>query len=141
MNKEALDSLKESLELDEAFKVGRFGVFLDSSDAREEKYYIKANKEGLKLFAYQLLCVSKDFEDQEKENSFERIELVQDTWVYKHSEIILNYIEPPQMSIEADSKVVKETWKDWLGKIGCILLVVFLLISLVVGVITLFTYL
>jgi len=97
MNKEALDSLKEILELDEAFKGGRFGVFLDSSDSRVEKYYIKANKEGLKLFAYQLLCAAEDLKDQEKEDSNERIALLpkENAWIYKQSEVILEYIEVP----------------------------------------------
>ncbi len=63
MNKETLDSLKEPLTLDSAIDIGRFGIFYDSSESGEDNYYITANKEGLKMFVYQLLCASKDLQD------------------------------------------------------------------------------
>lgn len=144
MKKDILDSLKESLEIDEASKIGRYGIFIDDSDRRDEKYFIKANKEGLNLFAYQLLCAANDLADQENENSYERIELHprESVWVYKHSEINIEFIESPQLSsIPENLELVEETWKDWVSKIGCLVLVIFLIISLIIGVITFFSYL
>ncbi|WP_270087101.1 hypothetical protein [Sphingobacterium sp. SYP-B4668] len=143
MKKITLDSLKESLEIDEASKVGRYGIFIDSSDSRDEKYFIKGNREGLNLFAYQLLCAANDLANQEKENSYERVELHprESVWIYKHSDIHIEFIESPQLSITENLEPVKETWKDWVGKIGCLVLVGFLIISLIIGIITVFSYL
>ncbi|WP_437918727.1 hypothetical protein [Sphingobacterium sp. LRF_L2] len=143
MEKNTLDSLKESLKIDEATKVGCYGIFLDCSDSRKEKYFIKANKEGLNLFAYQLLCAAHDLAEQEKENAYERIELSpsENVWIYKHSEINLEFIESPQMRIEEESESTEEGWKNWVEKIGCSVLFVFLIISLVIGIITIFSHL
>jgi len=143
MNKETLNSLKETLALDSAIDIGRFGIFYDSSESREDKYFIKANKEGLKMFAYQLLCASKDLEDQEKDNAFEKIALIPDgsAWIDKDSEIRLFHVESPQLSKDLVPTTTKETWKDRFSEIGCTLIVIFLFISLLVGIDAIFTYL
>lgn len=143
MNKETLDSLKETLALDSAIDIGRFGIFYDSSESREGNYYIKANKEGLKMFAYQLLCASKDLEDQEKDNLFEKIALIPDgnAWIDKDSEIRLLYVESSALTKDLVSTASKETWKDRFTEVGCALIAIFLFISLFVGIDAIFTYL
>ncbi|WP_223583695.1 hypothetical protein [Sphingobacterium sp. GVS05A] len=50
--------------------------------------FIKANKEGLKLFAYQLLCSTKDLELQEQ--VFQKIGLKETSWMLQDTEIIFS---------------------------------------------------
>lgn len=95
------------------------------------------------MFAYQLLCASKDLEDQEKDNAFEKITLVPDgnAWIDKDSEIRLLYVESPELTKDLVLTPYKQTWKDRFGEIGYALIAIFLLISLFVGVVTVFDYL
>lgn len=136
MNDELLDSLKKDLELDLCCQTGRFGIYDDHVD-REDIYFIKANKEGLKLFAYQLLCAAKDFEQQEQEQVFQKIALEDGAWLYKNCDIVLRHIEDPSMIKVRETEIVVEpSWKDKVFEIAGVILVIFLLISLIVGVYT-----
>lgn len=135
MNNELLDSLKTHLDLEGSLDNGQFGIYSDYSE-RDDVYFIKANKEGLKLFAYQLLCAAKDLELQEREQEFQRIELKEISWMLQDAEIVLKYIEDPSRVNVNETEVVQSSWKDRSVTIGCFIVLAFLLISLVVGAYT-----
>ncbi|GAA4172309.1 MULTISPECIES: hypothetical protein [Sphingobacterium] len=135
MNDELLESLKSDLDLEGSFKNGQFGIYSDYRE-RDDVYFIKANKEGLKLFAYQLLCAAKDFEHQEQEQAFQNIALEEVSWMLKDSEIVLKHIEDPSMIRVSETEATKSSWKDSAVTIGCCIILAFLLISLIVGIYT-----
>lgn len=135
MNDELLESLKSDLDLEGSFKNGQFGIYSDYRE-RDDVYFIKANKEGLKLFAYQLLCAAKDFEHQEQEQAFQNIALEEVSWMLKDSEIVLKHIEDPSMIEVSETESTKSSWKNSAVTIGCFIILAFLLISLIVGIYT-----
>lgn len=96
MNEELLDSLKTDLDLEGSLNNGQFGIYSDYQE-RDDVYFIKANKEGLKLFAYQLLCAANDLGTQEQEQVYQKIELKETSWILKDAEIVLKHIEDPSM--------------------------------------------
>jgi hypothetical protein len=135
MNNELLESLKSDLGLEGSITNGQFGIYSDSRE-RGDVYFIKANKEGLKLFAYQLLFAAKDLELQEREQEFQKIELKETSWMLQDAEIVLKYIEDPSMINFNEPEVVQSSWKDRSVTVGCFIVLTFLLISLVVGAYT-----
>ncbi|MDR2275832.1 MAG: hypothetical protein LBF27_33300 [Sphingobacterium sp.] len=135
MNNELLESLKSKLALEASLDNGQFAIYSDYRE-RDDVYFIKANKEGLKLFAYQLLCAAKDLEDQEQKQVFQKIILDETPWVLKDSEIVLKHIEDPSMINVSETEITQSSWKDRSVTIGCFIVLAFLLISLVVGVYT-----
>jgi len=135
MKNELLESLKSDLDLEGSITKGQFGIYSDYRE-RDDVYFIKANKGGLKLFAYQLLCAAKDLEDQEQKEVFQKIILDQTPWVLKDSEIVLKHIEDPSMINVSETEIAQSSWKDRSATIGCFIVLAFLLISLVVGVYT-----
>ncbi|MFD2969936.1 hypothetical protein [Sphingobacterium bambusae] len=143
MTSQHLDSLKELLNLDDASVHGQFGIYVNEDDRRDEYYYIGANKEGLRLFAYQLLCAAVDQECHEREEdaSIPIIGLYpeKNPWVRKDSEIILENIQSnlPDLSDVVDKPAGKRYLDNALG----LMLVGAILLTLVVGVYTIFAYL
>lgn len=135
MNNELLDSLKTHLDLEGSLDNGQFAIYSDYRE-RDDVYFIKANKEGLKLFAYQLLCAAKDLEDQEQKEVFQKIILDETPWVLKDSDIVLKHIEDPSMINVSETEIAQSSRKDRSVTIGCFIVLAFLLISLVVGVYT-----
>lgn len=135
MNEELLDSLKTDLDLEGSLNNGQFGIYSDYQE-RDDVYFIKANKEGLKLFAYQLLCAANDLGTQEQEQVYQKIELKETSWILKDSEIVLKHIEDPSMINVSETGIAQSSWKDRSVTIGCFIVLAFLLISLVVGVYT-----
>lgn len=135
MNNKLLDSLKTHLDLEGSLDNGQFAIYSDYRE-RDDVYFIKANKEGLKLFAYQLLCAAKDLEDQKQKEVFQKIILDETPWMLKDSEIVLKHIEDPSMINVSETEIAQSSWKDRSVNIGCFIVLAFLLISLVVGVYT-----
>jgi len=88
------------------------------------------------LFPYQLLCAAKDFEHQEQEQALQNIALEGVSWMLKDSEIVLKHIEDPSMIKVSEAEAAKSSWKDRAVTIGCFIILVFLLISLIVGIYT-----
>ena len=105
--------------------------------------YIVANKDGLKLFALDLLESSLEIENRTfKKNKKEFISLNLD-WVSKQSEMSFSFIEFTNKS-KAEIEPIKDykqTWKVTLG--GYILggLLIFILISVLVGAVTIIGWL
>lgn len=56
MNNELLESPKRDLDLEGSITNEQFRVYFDYRE-RDDLYVLKANKSGLKLFAYQLLLI------------------------------------------------------------------------------------
>ena len=130
---QVINQLTESNLEEEAF----FGVL---EYGGTEEHYIKANRQGLELFAAELLKASRDAEQiiNISDNNVHLIEWDDDVWL-EDSEVFINYIEPSFMKrdqAENSNKEGEETWKDSIFKYGCLMLVALALISMIVGLIT-----
>jgi len=144
MDQAKLDVILDGQPFEEAAEDGRFAIFFDDDDGRsEEKYYIRANEEGLRLVAYQLLCAARDLKVQTVNKEYQTVKLMtdEDKWIDKSSEVVIRYVEPLEINSKQARAATKETWKHRAAEIGCGLLGIFLLISLVVGIVEVLTYL
>lgn len=121
------DQLKEN---------GVFGIFTYGGDSSEN--YIKANKDGLELYALRLLKTLRDLEDTLPDNNENDIWFDKENWIDENSEVFINYVEQivdKQKDIEDEQNT---KFSDNLALYGCIFILMFLLFSILVGVSTMF---
>ncbi len=135
MKKEDLQKIISELESANPKEDAYFGIF---SNGREDESFINANKQGLELFATDLLKASLNAEDLLAQNPKSVFPLSYDEdWIDEESDILIQYVEP---SIEEREKTkaysYKETLKDKATKVGCIAGLVLALVSAVIGFIT-----
>ncbi|MFD2919183.1 hypothetical protein ACFS6H_05615 [Terrimonas rubra] len=112
-------------------------------DTRMEDCYIKANREGLELFAIQLLKASRKIDDSIQDGPESIIILNHDEpWIEDNSQISLQYIQPV---FEKEKLPVTENKKpnivDKIMPVGCIVLFIFLVIATITGIVTIFRWL
>ncbi len=112
-------------------------------DTRMEACYIKANREGLELFAIQLLKASGKIDDSVKGGPESIITLNHDEpWIENHSEISLQYIQPVFEKEELPvTENKKPTIADKITPVGCIAVLIFLVIATITGIVTIFRWL
>jgi hypothetical protein len=127
--KELIEQLKSDAG-DEAF----FGVFKYGS--RSEESFIKANKEGLKLFASQILEAINQVDHTISDETKNIIPIDYD-WTDEDSDTCIQYIEPVVYSTDK-KKVIEEpeSLKDKAIKYGCFAGLIFLLVAALTGVVT-----
>ncbi|MEM5565739.1 hypothetical protein WNY78_11520 [Psychroserpens sp. AS72] len=132
-----IQRLKESnSEATAYFGFFQYGVGRDESN-------IKANKEGLRLYAANLLEVSLEIDEREFKENKKEFFTIPEEWLSKNSEFCFEYVELFQQSktkIEPDIEY-KETWKDLLVKYIFIGVLIFILMSILVGAITIIGWL
>jgi hypothetical protein len=112
------------------FEINQYGGGPDES-------FVKANKEGLQLFALELLKASLRAEElatatEKKVIHFEYEEML------ANSDIGIHYIEPTlekRKNDERNPTPKEDTWKDKLTKAGCITVALLLIIATGVGLI------
>lgn len=136
MNKNELQQiiaeLEESNSKDEAY----FGIFQYGGGPEES--FVKANRQGLELFAADLLKASRDAKSivDDKDKTIYTLDF-QEPWIDKNAHTFIQYIEP---SIESrkhvEHELYNETWKDKLIKVGCIAGVILIAGVGIVGVVT-----
>ncbi|WP_299625387.1 hypothetical protein [uncultured Tenacibaculum sp.] len=113
-----------------------FNIFSDysSDEEEEEQLKINANKTGLELFALELLTAKDKFDSlKELSDDGRLIKLKTLNWFnYEYNRDILTYVEPNYKTrSEIEAKIENEE-KDS-SSFGCILFLILLLVSSVVG--------
>ena len=100
-----------------------------------EESFVKANKEGLQIFALELLKASAQAEQAAMKNQlihFENLELLE------NGDICPYYIEPTleKRQTRIPEPLRKETWKDKLTTGGCVTVLLILITATIVGLIS-----
>lgn len=137
MNKNDLQDIIDKLQKEDRKEKAYFGIFEYGS--RSSESYIKSNKQGLELFALELLKAARDTEEllkNETEKSIFPLGFDED-WVDNNCSTYIQYIEPTK-EIRTNVKQVPyvETWKDKTMKYGCICAFLMVIISVIVGIMT-----
>jgi len=114
-----------------------FGIFAIGDNWDE--IAIKANKEGLQLFALQLLKASQQTKNVLLDKDIDTIPLDSNAeWINPESDIKIFYVEQVDKTYKeekADNR--KETFTDKSMKYGCVAIFILLVIAMLVGLWTL----
>lgn len=137
MTQDELQNIIEELEGKISKDTATFGILQYGGGADES--FIKADKEGLKLFALELLKAAQKSADtvSDKEKNIIPIEF-EDDWISEQSDTVIQYVEPiiPRQPIEAQPKH-KDTIADKLIPVGCFAVLAILVVAVLVGLWTL----
>lgn len=133
MTKEELIKLVENLDEDSLKEQGIFGIYQYGGGPDESS--IKANKEGLQLFALELLRASDKFDKGFKDKEEKLFSLdYHGNWFDQDSEICIDFIEPSSKLRTAITEQ-KETLTDKLIPYGCGAILILIGISVLVGLV------
>ena len=141
LNKTELESIIEQLESSNSKDDAYFGLFDDGSESGEG--FIKANREGLSLFAAALLKAARDVNDNTeiKEKIFYPLTSEKD-WIDENSHLLINYIEPSNEPREkAEFQPYIKSKKDKALEILVGLVVIFVIVATIIGIITIVKWL
>lgn len=113
-----------------------FGIF--QFGGGQDESFIRANKEGLALYAFELLQSAKKMDDESHEHEdIASLDFNKD-WIDENSDVVVYYIESVTEKHQvASRRNYKQTTMDKLVPAGCVLLLAILAISTIVGFITL----
>lgn len=137
VNKEELQNIIDKLENENRKENAYFGIFEYGGGPDES--YIKANKQGLELFALEILKAARDTEEllnNDKEESIFPLGFDED-WIDNDCSTYIQYVEPTdetRANVKQESYV--ETWKDKTMKFGCISAILMAIASAIVGIVT-----
>ncbi len=141
LTKEELQKIIAQFDEDELKRQAIFGISKYGSDSDES--FIKANKEGLELFALELLKSARDTEAvlSDTEKNIIPFDCDED-WIDENSDTFIQYIEPvagkQKFKPQSDHK---STLADKLMPFGCGLSLLILIIVVIIGFRTLFHWL
>ena len=140
MTNEELYSIIEKFDENDLKSKAIFGIFQYGGGADES--YIKANKEGLELFALELLKSAKETDTILADKEKNIIPLNWDeNWIDDECDTIVQYIKPiSDKQAQYPIEDYKQTIIDKLMPIGCGLIMIFLGITLLVGIGTIFNW-
>lgn len=117
-----------------------FGVF--RAGGGEDESCIKANKQGLELFALELLKASLQSEINKPGHEKNIYHLkINEPWIAEDSDVFLYHIE-----IQSGARIskIKENYKpsfiDNLMPYGCGLVLIFLIVALIIGLVTIIEF-
>jgi hypothetical protein len=132
MYSEEHDKLIEQLRLSVREEDATFGIFQYGGGTDE--CYIKANKEGLRLYALELLMAAQK-EDEVLADRKENIIPIryEKHWIDQQSDVFLQYVEPVGRRVIAPYAEEKSTVSDKLLTSGCVLFLIFILLSVIIG--------
>lgn len=137
MEKEELHVIIKKLEANNSKEQAYFEVSYD--DGEENGTYIKANKEGLQLFANELLKVSLNFE--EILDRKEKTTLIDDANDWLKGLAFFNYIEIiSEKPKENEVEEIKDTWQNKAVNYGCFAILIFAVIIFIVGLVSAYNY-
>ncbi len=130
MENEQLSEVVDLLESSSAVEESYFAIF---ADLHHESSYVRANKQGLERMAAKLLLAASRSQDIiENKESFINLGL-QEEW--DDGDIFLDYVEVIDKKENVFYNVEhEETFQDQLIKVGCLAIIVFLFVSMIVGV-------
>ena len=114
-----------------------FGIYQYGGGADES--YIRANKDGLKLFALELLKGAAQADDTIPTEEKNIIPLpYDDKWVDEQSDIFIQYVKPINEGLEEINKTnYKEGFVEKLVPVGCFIALAIILLAIIVGLWTL----
>jgi hypothetical protein len=132
MHAEDYDKLIEQLRSTINTEEATFGIFQYGGGTDE--CCIKANKEGLQLYALELLMAAQKTEEGFEDPEKQIIPIsYQENWIDGDSDVLLQYIDPAQKRAGTAIVEQKSTLHDKLVSGGCFLLFVFIVLSVLVG--------
>jgi hypothetical protein len=133
MGTEELQDIIRKLDAENLKEQAFFGIFTKGPD--QDECFIKANKEGLKLFALQLLRIAN-------EHGIKTAPLdSQGGWISEDSDIFPLYVEVLDKKwVKMPVEESKSTLADSLIPVGCIGTLIFLFVAMLVGLVTIFDY-
>lgn len=141
MTNEELQKIIEQFDEDELKKLGVFGIYQYGGGPEES--FIKANKEGLELYALELLKCARETEsilNNDNKRKLYSLDIEAD-FIDQNSQVFIHYIEPIAEKQNIDHSVYhKSTVMDKLLPFGCLIIFIIILISIVVGLITMKNY-
>jgi hypothetical protein len=125
-----IDQLESSNSKDEAY----FGIFQYGSVPGES--FVKANKQGLELFAVDILKASRDADEivGDKEKTIIPLDC-EEEWI--EGDIVVHYIEPTLEKRKTEKhEHYNKTWKDNAMEFGCFAGLIIVAVALIVGLVT-----
>ncbi len=141
LTKEELQKIIDQFDEDELKCHGIFGISQYGGGSDES--FIRANQEGLELFALELLKAAKETDNVLSDPEKKVIPFNYDEdWVDENSDTFIQNIEliADKQKLKPKSEY-KSTFVDKLVPLGCGLIVITLLISVVLGFVTMFNWL
>ena len=140
LTKKKKKKIIDQFDEDELKRQGIFGISQYGGGSDES--FVRANKEGLELFALELLKSAREIENvlSDPEKNIIPFDYDED-WVDENSDTFIQYIEPiaDKQKLKPKSEY-KSTFVDKLMPFGCGLIAIILVISVVVGLITVFNW-
>lgn len=136
MTKEELQEIIDRFNEEELKQLGLFGIFQYGGGSEES--FIKSNKEGLELFALELLKSARDTETilQNKENHIIPFK-DHENWIDAHSKTFIHYVEPVAGKQQSKSgSDYKPSFSDRISFLGCVFIALILISSILVGFFT-----
>mgnify|MGYP001164250915 FL=1 len=137
LTKEELQNIIDQFDEEDLKRHGIFGISQYGGGSDES--FIRANKEGLELFALELLKSARDTEAILSDTEKRLIPLDYDeNWVDENSDTFIQYVEPiaDKQKLRPKSEN-KSTFKGKLMPYGCGLVAMILVVALIVGLVTL----
>ncbi len=135
MHAEDYDKLIEQLKLNISTDEATFGIFQYGGGTDE--CYIKANKDGLRLYALELLIAAQKAEEVFEDPKKNIIPIsYQENWMDEESDVLLQYIDPVHKKAGAPVVEQKSSLSDNMISGGCFLLFVFIVLSVLVGAVS-----
>jgi hypothetical protein len=140
LTKEELQKIIDQFDEDELKRHGIFGISQYGGGSDES--FVRANKEGLELFALELLKSAREIENvlSDPEKNIIPFDYDED-WLDENSDTFIHYIEPiaDKQKLKPKSEY-KSTFVDKLMPFGCVLIAIVLVISVAVGLVTVFNW-
>lgn len=134
MKLDDLNAIVELIESKASCNEATFGIY--SNKDTEPDCHIKANANGLVMFALELLKAAGKFEDNLETGARPILFPQSDTWVDENSEIIIRQINQVQKRKVVEEGVRKSTFTEKLVPAGCFLILIFLFVALITGLVT-----
>ena len=142
LTKEDLQKIIDQFDEAQLKREGIFGI--SQYDEGTDDSYIRANKEGLELFALELLKVVRDTDTTLSDT--EKTIIIpfdyDENWIDENSDIFIQHIELITSKQKSKPKSEhKSSLADKLMPYGCGLALLLLLVSAIIGLWTLYTWL
>ena len=141
LTKEELQNIIDQFDEEELKRQGIFGISQYGGGSDES--FIRANKEGFELFALELLKSARDTEATLADAEKKIIPFDYDEdWIDESSDTFIQYVEPIADKQKLKPKAEhKTTIADRLMPYGCGFVAIVLVVSIIVGLVTLFKWL
>lgn len=134
LEKEALHNIISALQSNS--ENAQLGFYYMNNDDGET--YIKGNKAGLEWFAGEILNASLRIEEIEKGKVEKLYVNINKDWI--ENEIALLFIHPVINFKRKEATKTSYGWKEELKKYGCVLLTLAVIISAIIGIVTIIGY-